>query len=195
LHGYLNGIGLREGDPPVDVHRVGPVYWDFNSEGIRDRDSYFNRVGTFYRVWHFNWDSFENRDRSVYYNWVGVIDRDFDLDGVGFRDSNWDSDRVRFGLRDSYRDFNRVGSVNRDSDFNREGVRNRDLFQHGIGTVNWYRDLDANWVGFSYFNSLFDDLLPGIEAAKMFAGVSEPGPETVAMSRKTPFRGAALRGR
>jgi hypothetical protein len=198
LYRDLNRIGLRDWDPPVDVHRVGPVYWNFHSEGFRDGDSHFNWVGTLHRDWHFIWNSFDDRDRAVHYNWIGVINRDFDLDGVGFRDSNWDSDRVGLGLRNRYRDFNRVGVVNTDwnfnrvgavkwdLDFNRERFRNRDFFQHGIRPVKWNRNLDADGIGLRNFNGFFDELgnlLPRVEASQMLAAVSKP----IAMSGKTPF--------
>jgi hypothetical protein len=195
LHRYLNGIGLRDRYPPVDVHGVRPVYWNFHSDGIRDRDSYFYRVGTFHRDWHFKWHSFNDRDRSVHDNWIRMIDRDFNLNGVGFRDSNWDSDRVRLGLRDGYRDldrvrvvdtdwdFHRIGSVNGNPDFNREWVRDRDLLQHGIGPVYRDRDLLQHRIGLGDFHSLLDDLFARVEAA-----VAQP----VAMDGKTTLRGAAL---
>jgi hypothetical protein len=153
-----------------------------------------------HRDWHFKWHSFNDRDRSVHYNWIWVIDRDFNLNGVGFWDSNWDSDRVRLWLRDGYRDlnrvrvvktdwdFHRVRSVNGDPDFNREGVRDRDFLQNGIGPVYWHRDADAHRIGIRDFHGLLDDFLPRVEAAKMLAGVAQ----TVAVSGKTPFRGTAV---
>jgi hypothetical protein len=202
LHRYLNGIGLRDRHPPVDIHRVRPVYWNFHSDGIRDRDSHFNRVWTIHRDWHFKWHSFNDRDRSVHYNWIRVIDRDFDLNGVGFRDSNWNSDRVRLGLRDGYRDFDRVrvvntdwdfhriGSINWNPDFNREWIRHGDLLQHRIRPINRHRNTDANRIGFRDFHCFLDDVLPRVESTQMLAAVSKSNP--VAMNGKTPFRGTAL---
>jgi hypothetical protein len=133
-----------------------------------------------------------------------VIDRDFDLDGVGFRDSNWDSDRVGFGLRDWYRDldrvrvvdtnwdFNRIGSVNGNPDFNRERVRDRDLLQHGIGTVYWHRDLLQHRIGTVYWHRDFLQHRIGISDLHsllndLFTGVEPAVPQTT-------LRGAALRG-
>jgi hypothetical protein len=170
VHWHFNGVRLRDRDLPLNVHRVWSFYRYFNREGVRDRYFHFNRVGTFDRDWYLNWDSFYNSDRSVYDNWVRMIDRDFDLNRVGVRDGNWDLNGVWLRFRNSNWDFDRVGMVNTHWDFHRDGSINWHSNFNGEGVrdwiryLNWYRVLDTNWVGLWNFNSFFDYLL-GPEAA------------------------------
>jgi hypothetical protein len=176
---HFNGVRLRDRDLPVDVHRVWTFYWNFDRDGARYRDFHFNWVGTSDRVWYFNREPFHNGDRSVYDNWVGMIDRDFDLDGIGFRHRNWDLNGVWLRLRDSNRHFYRVGTVNRHWNFHRDGSVNGDFnfdregLWDRIWYLNWYRIFDINWVRLRNFNSFFDYLLvlevAWVDTAQVFA--------------------------
>jgi hypothetical protein len=142
VDGYFNGVGFRDGYLPVNVHRIWPLYWNFNRDGIRYRYSHFNRVGSFNGNSYFNRHSFNDRNRPVYNNWIGMIDRDLDLDRVRIRDCNWDPNGIWLRMRNSNRhfhgigmfnahwDFHRVRSIDWNSDFNREGFRDRDFFYY-----------------------------------------------------------------
>jgi hypothetical protein len=153
LNRHFNGVGFTDGDLLLNVHRVWPVYWNFHRDGIRHRYSHFNWVGTFNRVWYFNRNSFIYGIRSVYNNWVGMVDGDFDLNRVWIRDRNWDLNGIWSRLRNSnwhfhgigmvntHWDFHRVRSINWDFDFYRKGVRDRDFLYYGL---NWCTPFDTS---------------------------------------------------
>ena len=165
VHWHFNGVRFRYRDFPLNVHRVWSLYWNFHADGVRYRYFHLNWVGTFDRDGYFNWDSFHNGDRSVYDNWVGMVYRDFDLDGIGFRDGKWDLNGVWLRFRDGNRDFYRVGMIKRHWDFHRDRSVNWDSDFHGDGIMdrirylNLYRMYDTIWVRLRDFNSFFDYLL------------------------------------
>jgi hypothetical protein len=211
-HWHLNGVRLRDRDLLVNVHRVWTFYWNFNRDGSRYGYFNFNWIGTFDRDWYFNWDTFHNGDRSVYDNWVGMINRDFDFDGIGFRDRNWDLNWVWLRLRDSNRHFYRVGTVNRHWNFHWDGSVNWDFnfdregFWDTIRYLNWHGVLDTNWVRLGDFNNFFDYLLvlevAWVETAQVFANqsvccsIAAFGSKAIVVSmyRQPPLCGVAFCG-